>query len=239
MPTLDRKRLAAMGIQCAASAALFGSNRFEPPVRLYSGAQVRNVELGAYSYIAPNTQVNHAVIGRFTSIGNDCLINPSNHPHDWLSTSPVFYQNVFGDDGGPVGLKSFAPLDSVKIGNDVWIGAGAAVMGGVTIGDGAIVGLGAVVTKDVPAYAVVGGVPARILRYRFGPELIERLLQFSWWSQDVVKARRAGLVVDWDKPEAALEHLATARTSGLLTGFDPKAWVRVQRANGSEPAAVA
>lgn len=71
---------------------------------------------------------------------------------------------------------------SVHIGNDVWLGANSTVLSGVTVGDGAVVAAGAVVTRSVPAYAIVGGVPARIIKYRFSPEIIEALLQISWWN---------------------------------------------------------
>ena len=70
----------------------------------------------------------------------------------------------------------------VIIGNDVWIGSHALILGGVKIGDGAVIGAGAVVTKDVPPYAVVGGVPARIIKYRFSQEIIDKLLEIKWWN---------------------------------------------------------
>ncbi len=80
---------------------------------------------------------------------------------------------------GPDAEISVGPI---RIGNDVWIGASAQIMSGVTIGDGAIVGAGAIVTRDVPAYAVVGGNPARIIRFRFESDLIERLMSIEWWN---------------------------------------------------------
>ena len=79
-------------------------------------------------------------------------------------------------------FDEFAPI---KIGNDVWVGARAIILDGVTIGDGAIVGAGAVVAKDVPAYAVVGGVPAKVLRYRFEQAEIDLLEQLKWWNKDI------------------------------------------------------
>ena len=78
----------------------------------------------------------------------------------------------------------------MNIGNDVWIGANAMILGGITIGDGAIIGAGAVVTKDIPPYAIVGGIPARIIRYRFPNDVINALLSSQWWnlSENILKS---------------------------------------------------
>jgi acetyltransferase-like isoleucine patch superfamily enzyme len=217
MAGLKLEELARLGVTCAPSVAIGGRVVLEPPVRLYANSAISDVTLGAYSYVSPQTVVKRATVGRFTSIGDHCTINPTGHPTDWLSTSSAFYEpSVFGPVEGP----RFEGAAPIIIGSDVWIGAHAAIMGGVSIGDGAVVALGAVVTKDVPAYAIVGGVPARIIRYRFPTPLVARLIDFAWWRDDVLAARANGLDIDWRQPEAALDVLAAARRDGRLQPID-------------------
>ena len=148
--------------------------------------QDRICEMGEFSYISPGCRAVNpkSKIGKYCSIGTDVQIGVSRHPTNFLSTSPVFYfSRLFefpsdGVDGLPERL-----IDPVDIGNDVWVGYGALIMDGVKIGDGAIVAAGAVVTKDVPPYAIVGGVPAKIIRYRFDSETIRELLETRWWDR--------------------------------------------------------
>lgn len=138
--------------------------------------------------------VNHErlVIGKFCSIacGAKFLFNSANHTLDSLSTYtfPIFFEEW----GLPVENipRAWDNKGDIVIGNDVWIGYEAVVMAGVTIGDGAIIGTRAVVTKDVPPYTIVGGVPAKPIRKRFDDETIERLLDLKWWDWPVEKIRR-------------------------------------------------
>lgn len=135
--------------------------------------------IGKHTYVQVGTEILSAKIGAFCSIGTNCHIGMYEHPIDNVSTSSRLYLQML--DG-----KAFytdIPEPAV-IGNDVWIGSNSTVLGGVHIGDGAVIGAGAVVTKDVPPYAVVGGVPAKIIKYRFSPEKIEKLLQDKWWEWD-------------------------------------------------------
>lgn len=128
--------------------------------------------------------INHdkLIIGKFCSIacGAKFLFNGANHTLKSLSTYPfpIFYEEwshgIWAD-------KSWDNKGDIKIGNDVWIGYDAIIMAGVTIGDGAIIATRAVVTKDVPPYTIVGGVPAKIIRKRFSDEVIEELLKQKWW----------------------------------------------------------
>lgn len=164
---------------------------------IYSGTSMVRSTMGRYSYCGYDCQILETDIGAFCSISDHVFIGGDEHPLDWASTSPVF-QNVL--HSGP--RKRFARLCLPKrtrtvIGNDVWIGHGVTIKAGVAIGNGAIVGAGAVVTKDVPHYAVVGGVPARILKYRFDEQTIADFLAIRWWDlPDDELERVAALAAD-------------------------------------------
>lgn len=123
------------------------------------------------------------VIGKFCSIacGAKFLFNSANHTLSSLSTYPF---PIFFDEWGLEKSDVAAAWDrkgDIMIGNDVWIGYEAVILAGVTIGDGAVIGARAVVTKDVPPYAIVGGVPARVIRSRFPEETVKALLRLKWW----------------------------------------------------------
>jgi len=135
-----------------------------------------DVEIGDFSYINRYSQVYSGKIGKFCSIGYGVRIGLPEHPTDIVSTSPKIYRNIKSQDIKDV----YSPP---VIGNDVWIGANAIMLQGVTIGDGAIVAAGAVVTKDVPPYAIVGGVPAKVIKYRFPDSTILKLLEIKWWDK--------------------------------------------------------
>ena len=129
--------------------------------------------------------INHdrLVIGKFCSIacGARFLFNSANHTMGSLSTYPfpLFFEE-WGLDRTDV-AQAWDNKGDIVIGNDVWIGYEAVIMAGVTIGDGAVIGARAVVTKDVPPYTIVGGVPARPIRLRFLQQTVDALLELAWW----------------------------------------------------------
>jgi acetyltransferase-like isoleucine patch superfamily enzyme len=146
-------------------------------------AEIANgVVIGDFSYVNCGAIVASGKIGRFCSIGPYALVGMQEHPTTYRSTSPFLYgeQNLFQT---PCAWNDF--LMPPEIENDVWIGAHAFVRQGVRISTGAVVGAGAVVTHDIPPFAIVAGVPARILRYRFEPRVIEHLLNEAWWELDI------------------------------------------------------
>lgn len=144
--------------------------------------------IGRHTYIHAGSEVLCAEIGNFCSIATNVHIGMFEHPLENISTSSRLYLNM---------LKNHAFYTDIPkpaiIGNDVWIGSNAVVLGGVRVGNGAVIGAGSVVTKDVPPYAVVGGVPARIIKYRFDEDKIQRLNEIRWWnwSDETILKNRA------------------------------------------------
>jgi len=128
--------------------------------------------IGCYTYIGKYSSITKASIGNYCSIGSGVLIGLGEHRLDMASTSTELYS---GD------VYSKLTKDEVVIGHDVWIGANAIVLRGVHVGTGAVIGAGAIVTKDVPEYAIVVGVPARIIRYRLSQDIRDKLLISKWW----------------------------------------------------------
>ena len=149
--------------------------------RVYGNTQVTNSTIRDYSYVGRHSRVIHADVGKFCSISSEVRLGMGTHTLDKLSTSPIFTECHNSTGFQWTDVQTDNPYKTVIVGNDVWIGTGVMVMGGVTIGDGAVVGAGAIVTKDVPPYAVVAGVPAKVIRYRFSHELIEELESVKWW----------------------------------------------------------
>lgn len=156
------------------------NSKIDKTAKVYSGTEFYNSSIGRHSYIGYNSEVHSCDIGSFCSIANQLIVGGANHPLNWVSTSPVFY-NVLGGTGRHLGNHEIAPLKRTIIGNDVWIGSRVTIMQGLNIGTGAVIGAGSIVTKDVPPYAVVAGSPARIIKYRFDENTIQKLLNSKWW----------------------------------------------------------
>ena len=143
--------------------------------------------MGYGSFISSHCEIS-AYIGRYTSIAPHVRTNRGIHPftYPYVSTCPMFYstrkQNrlTFATHGSFEEMRRFT-----TIGNDCWIGENVFFVGGITIGDGAVILAGAVVTKNVPPYAVVGGVPAKVIKYRYDNDTIDFLLRFKWWNKDI------------------------------------------------------
>jgi len=147
---------------------------------------IQDVNIGDFSYIGARSKVLNTTIGKYTGIGPDVHIGLGKHPSsDFVSTHPIFYSPKMQSGITFSNRSYFDEFEKITIGNDVWVGARATILDGVDIADGAIIAAGAVVTQDVPPYAIVGGVPAKVLKYRFSRKQIDLLLQAKWWDRDV------------------------------------------------------
>jgi acetyltransferase-like isoleucine patch superfamily enzyme len=154
-------------------------------VVLGRGVCLRKTQIGDYTYLGPNCNVTAASIGKFCSIASEVYIGLGSHPlAPFVSTHPIFYLRRLSQHWTFADSDYRSDYRHTTIGSDVWIGLRAAVRDGVMIGDGAIIATGAIVTRDVPPYAIVAGVPGRILRYRFPCETIQLLIEFKWWDRD-------------------------------------------------------
>lgn len=135
--------------------------------------------IDSYSYIGFNTSISKTSIGRYNSIANNVNIGHGEHPLHLIPTSSLFIEKPY---------ETLTEKDCV-IEHDVWIGSGATIRRGVTLGTGAVVGANSFVNKDVPPFAVVGGVPAKIIKYRFSEEKIAEILASKWWEHELEQAR--------------------------------------------------
>jgi phosphonate metabolism protein (transferase hexapeptide repeat family) len=144
--------------------------------------RVAESEFGDYSYVAEGSDIAYSTLGRFCSVAAQVRLNPGNHPLDRVALNHFTYRSSaygFGDDDAA--FFEWRRSHRVVLGSDVWIGHGAVVLPGVTVGDGAAVGAGAVVSRDVPPFAVAVGVPARVIRHRFPPDIVDALRRIAWW----------------------------------------------------------
>jgi acetyltransferase-like isoleucine patch superfamily enzyme len=153
---------------------------------------VGNSIIGKYSYFKPSTSLVGCEIGNFCHIGESCIIGQGSHGVDNVTTYPLSYHftktnnDVSKDDSSDKRRKNA----KTQIKNDVYIGESVVIQGGLTIGNGAVIASRAVVTKDVPDYAVVAGIPAKVIKMRFSEEIIESLLKIEWWNWDNEKIEK-------------------------------------------------
>ena len=170
----------------------FLRTRFSNYNRIFKNTNISFSSIGPYTYISNDCFLFRVQIGAFTSIGPRVEVIYGTHPINFVSTNPVFYstrkqcgtsfvkENLIND----FTLIPNTNLSAI-IGNDVWIGYGVKIIEGITIGDGAIVLAGAYVTKDVEPYSIVGGIPAKHMKFRFNEKEKDLLLKFKWWEKDI------------------------------------------------------
>lgn len=192
------------------------SCQFSVDVKLYRGARLTQVKIGRMSYVAEEALLGYCEIGAYSSIGPQSRIGGLGaHPTQFISTHPAFYSTRCQSGHSFSKIDKIDELQKTILGNDVWVGANAIILDGCRIGDGAIVAAGSVVTKDVPAYAIVGGIPAKLLRYRFKQEVIDALKEWQWWNFSDEVLADLSLVfcqkVEWDLQDIiSMRHMTTA-----------------------------
>jgi acetyltransferase-like isoleucine patch superfamily enzyme len=156
--------------------------KFSNNVRLYGKTQLGNVQVGSHTYFA-GTISSNAIIGKYCSIGPNTRIGGLGlHPTNYISTHPIFYSTKKQSGKTFVKTDHFIEHKDTIIGNDVWIGINCVVLDGIKVGNGVIIAAGSIVTQDIPDYAIVGGVPAKIIKYRYSESEIVLLNRLKWWN---------------------------------------------------------
>lgn len=172
--------------------------------------KVSECRFGDYSYIVADADIIYATVGKFCSIAAHTRINPGNHPLERVALNHFTYRSsAYGLGEDDADFFQWRRDHHVTLGHDVWIGHGAILLPGVSVGNGAAIGAGAVVSKDVPPFAIVVGVPGRVLRYRFAPEIIAALERIAWW--------------DWphDRLRAGLRDFRSMSAADFCRKYDP------------------
>lgn len=209
-----------VGIHNSSNIATTAKFILEPPLTLSNTLFYSGLKIGAYTYMRGGTVNSLQSIGRFCSIAPNIFVGGGNHPTDFLSTHPFqyggsgfsYWQKFKDFDANGLILPRSVIKNNPNIGNDVWIGANVTINRSVNIGDGAVVAAGSVVTKDVPPYAIVGGVPAKIIKYRFDEKMIKELLDLKWWNYEP----RSLNGVPFNKIEYAIDEIKNRKEKKVL-----------------------
>lgn len=148
-------------------------------VRIDRNNFILNSNIGIYSYTGQFSIIMHSIIGKYCSISWGVTVGAGEHDYSKITTHDFLYNKSYAINDNKVSYDRFS--EPLTIGNDVWIGANVTICRGVSIEDGAVVGANSVVTNDVPAYSIVAGCPAKVIKYRFDEKTIKRLLDLKWW----------------------------------------------------------
>lgn len=191
-----------IGYQLSIKVTLSGDIQLSKTCCLKSNTVFSNSKIGKHSYIVGGN-VSNSVVGAFCSIAKGAYVGGlGRHPLNMVSTHPIFYSVNRQSGSTFVENNLYDEHRTTVLGNDVWVGVGAIILDGIKVGDGAVIAAGAVVTKDVPNYAVVGGVPAKIIKFRFSREEIDQLNYIKWWDfedRDLRDLNKAMIEKDLDK----------------------------------------
>lgn len=168
-----------------AADAVIVASRFGAYTEVGNSTRVEDSTLDAYSYLGHHCEVMGADIGKFANIASMVRINPGFHPMERPCQHHILYRRSrYGTGEDDADFFHWRRLQRVTIGHDVWIGHGAVIMPGVSIGNGAVIGSGSVVTRDVPSFTIVAGVPARTIRVRFPAAIARAIERVAWWHWD-------------------------------------------------------
>lgn len=199
---------AVVGVSIGRNASVVGSSLSEY-VAIGDDVSLVNCKIGRCTYLSKGGVVAYTEIGKFCSIGPDLRVGLGRHPTSWVSTHPIFYSDLAQCGVVFRALSIFEEQRLTIVGNDVWIGARVTIMDGVKIGDGAIIAAGAVVTRDVAPYSVVAGVPARHIRFRCDPVLVEKIQAIAWWDWPLTELEGAADMFI-QEPEIFVRHFSVA-----------------------------
>jgi len=159
-------------------------------VSIGDNSSLTRCKIGSFTYISKNCSLRDVFIGKFCAIAPDFKAGLGFHPISFVSIHPSFYSNEKQVSHSFTSKKLITDHKPIIIGNDVWIGSGVTVLDGIKIGDGAVIAAGAVVNRDINDYEVVGGVPAKHIKYRFNEEEIKKLKKIKWWNWDLNKLKQ-------------------------------------------------
>lgn len=218
------------GLQVAANIQQIGrSLEYEASVRLSTAVLIGDCRIGAFTYIGGGSEIRNVSIGRFCSIAANVAIGPAEHPVDWLSSHPFQFDGVryFDSDENwqdfiNPELRFHGNAALTEVGNDVWIGRNVIIKQGVKVGNGAIIAGGAFVSKDVPDYAIMGGVPARLIRYRFDLKTIELLQGIEWWNYKLELLKNSINLCDINQ---SIDKIISLLSRGGIADFRPKSYI--------------
>lgn len=208
----DSHRLSSeLELYLHAGMDLVGNGVICPTCQVLPRVTLFHSDLGGHSYITTDAEVGFTKIGNYTSIASGFVIGLG-HPMNLLTTSPVAWRKWLPNC--PFEGQTDHAYEKTNIGSDVWIGTKVTVKAGITIGNGAIIGAGSVVTRDIPPFSVAAGNPCRVLRDRFTPMVVERIMQTCWYEFDWRDE-----AIDWRSPESALSSMEQALMAGFNRSF--------------------
>jgi acetyltransferase-like isoleucine patch superfamily enzyme len=200
------------------NTSVSAESKFGEYVHLLSGASVSSSEVGRFSRIN-GAVISGVKVGAFSAIGQRSFVGGGgDHPLNQISHHSLFYSSNKRQHPHLILAKEDKYIEGMKktiIGNDVWIGSDAIVKHGVTVGDGAVVAIGALVVKDVPPYAIVGGLPAKVIKYRHSLELRDALVESQWWNWPVAALQIISDEFDRDSP-LTLEKFEQVKEKALV-----------------------